>query len=569
MLIQKTVQLLMPHVDLTAEEVEERLEIPPDPELGDVAFPCFVLSKVWKKAPQVIASELKLKLNEGASGESKVQVSAVGPYLNFFFEREALTAELLQQVLADGFGRLNDGNGKRVILDMSSPNIAKPFGIGHLRSTMIGNALYHLYRAAGYEAVRVNHLGDWGTQFGKQITAFKHWGDLETIEKNPVRELHKLYVRFHEEAEKNPQLETEAREWFHRLEQGDEEARKLWQMFVDESLKEFKRMYKRLGVSFDHYMGESFYNDKMGAVVEELREKGLLEESEGAQVVRLDEYDLPPCIILKSDGSTIYATRDLATAIYRHDALHGDYLLYVVGAEQSLHFEQVFRVLQKMGKTWAEGDHCRHVPFGLMKFEGKKMSSRKGRVVFLEDVLEEAVNHARRIIDEKNPDLADADEVAEAVGIGAIIFNDLKNSRVHEVDFSMEEALNFQGETGPYVQYTYARTQSLMDKTGDVAVAPDVMINGNHLASDSAWELIKQLSRYPEVIRQAVRHDEPSVMARYVLDVAKKFNRFYHAERILVDEREERQAKMTLVAASGRILQDGMKMLGMKTPARI
>lgn len=541
------------------EAILPLLEIPPNPQLGDLAFPVFTLAKEWRKAPQQIAKELADQLSEGP-----VRAVPVGGYVNFFFDRSYFVGKMVEEASKPEFGKVNIGEGRRVMIDMSSPNIAKPFGIGHLRSTMIGNALYHAYKTVGYEPVRVNHLGDWGTQFGKQIVAYKHWGDEEKIAQNPIRAYLDLYVRFHEEAEKDPALDEEARVWFKKLEDGDEEARGLWQRFISESLKEFKRMYARLHVEFDYYTGESFYNDKMGAVVDELKDKGLLVESEGAQVVPLDDKGMPPCIILKSDGSTIYATRDLATALYRHDVLKGEILLYVVGAEQSLHFKQVFAVLEKMGREWAK--NCLHVSFGLMRFGGKKMSTRKGRVVFLEEVLDEAVEQARAIIAEKNPSLPDKEKVAEAVGIGAIIFGDLKNNRINEVDFSLEEALNFDGETGPYVQYTYARTMSVLEKAGERLT---VEMNIEVLTRDTAWDLIKLLFRYPPSLIQMVKRNEPSALARYLLDLAKGYNRFYHEERILVEDEKEREAKLRLTEITGRVLKEGLTILGLQTPSKI
>lgn len=551
--------LLAHQISLSEEEILALLEIPPNPKMGDLAFPTFSLAKRERKAPHLIARELAERL----SGE-KVRAEAVGGYVNFFFDRTSFVEKMLEEADQPAFGKENIGQGKRVIIDMSSPNIAKPFGIGHLRSTMIGNALYHAYKAVGYDPVRVNHLGDWGTQFGKQIVAYKRWGDEEQIAQNPIKAYLELYVRFHEEAADHPELEDEARAWFKRLEDGDEEARALWQRFIGESLKEFKRVYDRLHVSFDYYLGESFYNDKMDAVVEELREKGLLVESEGAMVVPLDDLNMPPCIILKSDGSTIYATRDLATAIYRHDVMKGEILLYVVGAEQTLHFKQVFAVLEKMGREWAK--NCIHVPFGLMRFGGKKMSTRKGRVVFLEEVLDEAVEQARAIIEEKNPTLEDKESVAEAVGIGAIIFGDLKNNRINEVDFSLEEALNFDGETGPYVQYTYARTESVLEKAGSI---PEGEMDVESLTRDPSWDLLKEILTYPEALRLTVERNEPSVIARYLLDLAKGYNRFYHQERILSEDGSERKAKLLLTRITGRILKEGLSILGLQTPSKI
>lgn len=560
MLNTKVVQLLKEHIPFSEEKIRDLLEVPPNPNLGDIAFPCFQLAKELRKAPPLIAQELAEKVSTDA-----VRAVATGGYINFFFDRATLVQEIVNEVSKEGFGEQNIGQGQRVVIEMSSPNIAKPFGIGHLRSTMIGNALYHLYKTLGYDAIRINHLGDWGTQFGKQIVAYKLWGDPEKIAQNPIQEFLNIYVKFHEEAENHPELEDEARAWFKKLEDGDPEARQLWQYFIDESLKEFNRMYAKLGVEFDYLLGESFYSDKMDDVIQRLQVKGLLEESEGAQVVRLDEEDMPPCIILKSDGSTIYATRDLAAAIYRREQLHAEAIIYVVGAEQSLHFKQLFAVLKKMGYEWAE--RCEHVAFGLMKFEGKKMSTRRGRVVFLEEVLQEAVDRAREIIEEKNPNLADKESVAEAVGIGAIIFGDLKNSRMHEVDFSLEEALNFDGETGPYVQYTYARTQSVLEKAEDVSLSPEV--DGKVLTGDVSWELLKNLLDYPNVLEKALERNEPSVLARYLLDLAKDYNRFYHHERILVEDAAERNAKLLVTKLTGQILQKGLTILGLKTPAKI
>lgn len=559
MFISAIAQRLQTHIPLSTEKIAELLEVPPNPSLGDIAFPCFTLAKEMRKAPVAIAQELADKVSD-----EHVKAAATGPYLNFFFDRAVFAEQILAQISEEGFGEQNIGQGQVVAIDMSSPNIAKPFGIGHLRSTMIGNALYHLYKTLGYKPLRINHLGDWGTQFGKQIVAYKRWGDDNKIAADPIHEFLQMYVRFHEEAEAHPELEDEARAWFKKLEDNDAEARRLWQYFIDESLKEFKRMYKRLGVDFDHYMGESFYSDKMDAVVIALKEKGLLEWSDGAQVVRLDEEDMPPCLIAKSDGSTIYATRDLATAIYRHDQLGADRLVYVVGAEQSLHFRQVFTVLKKMGHEWA--NHCEHVAFGLMKFEGRKLSTRRGHVIFLEEVLDEAVERARAIIEEKNPHLADKEEVAQAVGIGAIIFGDLKNTRIHEVNFSLDDALNFDGETGPYVQYTFARTQSVLEKAGEPTTQTIV---GSHLTSDATWQLSKRLLDYPNTLERARTRNEPSVLARYLLEVAKDYNRFYHHERILVDDHAERATKLHVTALTGRVLQKGLTILGLKTPTKI
>ncbi|MFS1512104.1 arginine--tRNA ligase [Chengkuizengella sp. SCS-71B] len=569
MLKQTIANILKDVILLSSEEIEQLLEVPPNAELGDIAFPCFILAKKYKKNPSIIAAELVEQLKNDLKLDN-INIQAHGSYINFFFETKVWSEKLLNSILQEDFTKLDIGNNERIIIDMSSPNIAKPFGIGHLRSTMIGNALYHIYKVAGYDAVRVNHLGDWGTQFGKQITAYKRWGDPQKMKENAMHECLQLYVKFHEEAEQDPELEKEARLWFKKLENGDEEATKLWNYFIELSLKEFKMMYEKLGVDFDHYLGESFYNDKMEPVVIELKEKGLLEESEGAMVVRLEELDMPPCLILKSDGTTIYPTRDLATAIYRHEQMKGSKILYVVGAEQQLHFKQVFAVLDKMGKGWSSD--CEHIPFGLMKFEGKKMSTRRGKVIFLEKVLEEAVTKAKEIINQKNPNLFNKDEVAEAIGIGSVIFNDLKNNRVQEVDFSLEDALNFEGETGPYVQYTYARTQSLLEK-GDWdetwKSTHSSIVNGDYLKDQSSWNLTKELMNFPNIIKLTLNKNEPSVVARYALEVAKKFNRYYNQVRINVEDTEEKKSKLVLTFATGKILKQALQCLGLQSPSKI
>ncbi|HWO96368.1 MAG TPA: arginine--tRNA ligase [Bacillus sp. (in: firmicutes)] len=557
-------KILYRSVPIPEHRIKGILEIPPNDQLGDIAFPCFTLAKEWRKSPNAIARELAENICI-----PNIEVKAAGPYLNFFFDKGIYGKEILTKVYSQDFLNINVGKGQRIIIDMSSPNIAKPFGIGHLRSTMIGNALYHLYKKVGYEPIRVNHLGDWGTQFGKQMAAYKRWGNPALIQQDPIRQFFKLYVKFHEEAERNPELEEEARNWFAKLEKGDKEAHELWNYFVKESLKEFKKMYEKLGVEFEYYLGESFYNDKMEAVVRELTDKGLLEESDGAQVVRLDEEGMPPCIILKSDGTTIYATRDLATALYRHDHLKGDRLVYVVGGEQSLHFSQVFSVLKKMGHSWAKD--CEHVPFGLMRLEGKKMSTRKGRIVTLEEVLNEALEKAKEMIEAKTPNLQNKEEVAQAIGIGAIIFGDLKHNRISEVNFSLEEALNFEGDTGPYVQYTYARIQSIKEnsKLQEHEIEDTVSINERYLNQKETWGLLKEMVQYPFILERASIQNEPSVLARYLLDLCKHFNKFYQQNRILVENEEEMKTKLMAAQAVGKIIQDGLTILGLKVLNKI
>ncbi|WP_418041352.1 arginine--tRNA ligase [Paenibacillus xylanilyticus] len=575
MLMKQAAAHLAPLTGLDEEEVLKLLEIPPQPELGDAAFPCFVLAKSRKKAPATIAAEI--------AGELKTAdftAVAAGPYVNIQFNREKWSSELLEWVNQPSFGKLKIGKGARVLIDMSSPNIAKPFGIGHLRSTVIGAALYRLYSEAGYVPVSVNHLGDWGTQFGKQIAAYKRWGNDEALQAEPIRTSLELYVRFHDEAENDPTLETEAREWFRKLEQGDEEARRLWAFFVEVSMKEFDRMYERLNVQFDHTLGESFYNDKMGAVVEDLKTKGLLEESDGALVVRLEEENMPPCLIIKKDGTTIYPTRDLATAVYRHDVMKADKLLYVVGGEQKLHFKQVFAVLSRMGYEWAA--NCEHIPFGLMRFEGRKMSTRRGKVVFLQEVLDEAVARALQIIEEKNPNLDNAQDVAEAVGVGAIVFGDLRNNRLNDVDFSLESAVSFEGETGPYVQYTYARINSVLAKVkdanndnehGQVTSSNDTEFNDvagrAAKVGDASWTLLKLLADYPQYLEKAVGRNEPSVIAKYAIDLAQAFNRFYHAERIADAPAEVRPFRVNLTKCTAERIVRSLYLLGVRAPERM
>jgi len=555
--------VLASNVDLDGEQILSLLETPPNREMGDVAFPCFHLAKVFKKSPQMIALELAEKIKDDL-----IEAKAMGPYLNFYFNRSQYAAQLLEKILHEKgkYGESDIGKGKTIVVDYSSPNIAKPFSLPHLRSTMIGNAIVKLHQALGYKVIGINHLGDWGTQFGKEIVAYKKWGNDEAIQQKPIEELVKIYVKFHEEAKIHPELEDEARNWFKKLEEGDEEAVRLWKWFVEESLKEFKKIYQLLGVTFDYFMGESFYNDKMDRVIQELTDKNLLEESEGAMVVNLSEQEMPPAIIKKKDGSSIYATRDLAAALYRKDTFDFEKMFYVVGNEQALHFKQVFAVLKKMGYSWA--NNMVHVPFGLMLFENKKMSTRKGTIVLLEEVLEKSIAMADKIIEEKNPDLANRQEVAEAIGVGAVIFNDLKQHRMHEVNFSWEEALNFEGETGPYVQYTNARTQSLLRKS-DLDQDELKQIDGQYIQAESAWDLLLMLSQYPDVLTKAANRAEPSIIARYLLDISAQFNRFYHQERIITENKEEQRAKLALSLAVSYILQHGLAILGLKAPKEI
>ncbi|CAJ1003120.1 MULTISPECIES: arginine--tRNA ligase [Brevibacillus] len=545
----------------TAETVYDMLETPPNPSMGDIAFPCFQLAKALRKAPPLIASELAGEV----SGTPIREVKAVGPYLNLFLDQQSVARDVIGTILTQGsaYGSRDIGKGRNVPIDLSSPNIAKPFSMGHLRSTVIGNAIANILEKHGYRPIRINHLGDWGTQFGKLIVAYKLWGDEEKVKAEPIKELLQLYVRFHEEAEKDPSLEDQGREWFKKLEDGDEEARRLWQWFRDESLKEFMKIYDLMGVRFDSFHGEAFYNDKMDRVVAMLEEQGLLTESEGALVVNLDEYDMPPCLIKKSDGATLYATRDLAAALYRNETYDFAKALYVVGNEQRLHFQQLFKVLEKMGFEWAKEMY--HIPFGMMLKDGKKMSTRKGKVVLLEEVLAQAIEDVLNVIREKNPSLENKEEVARQVGVGAVIFHDLKNYRLNDINFSWEEMLTFEGETGPYVQYTHARACSLLRK-GEYVPISEVTLPEGALDSKEAWAVITLLNSFPEVIDRAREQFDPSQIGKYVIDLAQAFNKFYANVRILAEEADVKTTRLQLVAAVVTVLKEGLRLLGIAAP---
>lgn len=549
------VKRIKEHVDMSEEKIEALIEIPPRPEMGDYAFPCFQLSKVLRKAPNLIAEELKTNINK----EGFEKIETMGPYLNFFVDKSVFTQNTLEKILSEkeNYGKTNSGEGKNVVVEYSSPNIAKPFHVGHLFSTAIGNALYKIMSFEGYNCTRINHLGDWGTQFGKLISAYKRWVDEEALEKEPIKELLRIYVKFHDEAEKDPFLEEEGRMHFKKLEDGSEEEVRLWKRFRDLSLKEFNKVYEMLNVEFDSYAGESFYGDKMDAVVEEIDKCGLLTESNGAKVVMLEEYNMPPCIIKKSDGATIYATRDLAAAVYRKNTYDFDKSIYVVGLEQSLHFKQVFTTLKLMGKEWA--DYCRHVGFGLVRFADRKLSTRKGEVIFLEQLLNESIEKTTAVIKEKNPDLENKEEVAKKVGIGAVIFTYLKNNRERDIVFNWEEMLSFDGETGPYVQYSYARGKSILRKAGNI----EGNINYSKLSSKEEFELAKILSSFNEAILYSIDKLEPSIVTRYIIDVAKGFNKFYNAHSIVNAEDEETKvARIKLVEATCQVIKNGLNLLG-------
>ena len=549
--------------ELTLEEIIALIEVPPNKEMGDYAFPCFKLAKVFRKSPNMIAADLAESIE--AKGEIS-KVIPLGGYVNFFVNKSQLAESVIKDVLTkkENYGHSDLGQDKAVVIDFSSPNIAKPFHIGHIRTTVIGNALYKIYDSQGYNVVRVNHLGDYGTQFGKLIVAFKLWGNKEAVEANPIPELLKLYIQFHEEAEKKPEMEDEARAWFTKLENGDEEAKALWQWFRDESLKEFARVYDLLDIEFDSYAGESFYSDKMDVVIEKIKEKGLLKQSQGTNVVDLEEYNMPPALITKNDGSTLYMTRDLAAAIYRKNTYDFEKCIYVVGSQQSLHFQQLFKVLELMGFEWAKD--LIHVPFGMVALEEGTMSTRKGRVVFLEDVLKQAVEKTKEIVLSKNPNAKNVDEIAKQVGVGAVVFQELSNSRIKDYTFSWSRTLSFEGETGPYVQYTHARCCAVLRKAEE-EVTTD--INYDLLSDGDGAEVLKVIGSFNKSILAAMRKNEPHIITRFVLDLAQAFNKFYHDNPILVDDVEVRKARLALVAATRQTIENALALLGMHAPERM
>ena len=549
--------------DLTLEEIVALIEVPPNKEMGDFAFPCFKLAKVFRKAPNMIAADLAENI-EANGAISKVM--PLGGYVNFFVNKSQLAKTVINDVLTkkEKYGHSDLGQEKAVVIDFSSPNIAKPFHIGHIRTTVIGNALYKIYDSQGYNVVRVNHLGDYGTQFGKLIVAFKLWGSKEAVEANPIPELLKLYVKFHEEAEQKPEMEDEARAWFTKLENGDEEAKALWQWFRDESLKEFARVYDLLDIEFDSYAGESFYSDKMDSVIETLKDKKLLVQSQGTNVVDLEEYNMPPALITKNDGSTLYMTRDLAAAIYRKNTYDFDKCIYVVGSQQSLHFQQLFKVLELMGYEWSKD--LIHVPFGMVALEEGTMSTRKGRVVFLEDVLKQAVEKTKEIVLSKNPNAKNVDQIAKQVGVGAVVFQELSNSRIKDYTFSWSRTLSFEGETGPYVQYTHARCCAVLRKAEEEVTAD---INYDLLSEGDGAEVLKVIGSFNKAILAAMRKNEPHIITRFVLDLAQAFNKFYHDNPILVDDVEVRKARLALVAATRQTIENALTLLGMHAPERM
>lgn len=546
---------LKENIDLDLDKIESLIEIPPKSDMGDFAFPCFQLAKVMKKAPNMIAKDIADVINK--DGFEKVE--SLGPYINFFMDKVKFSESIVNEILSekDSYGSSKIGDGKRYLVEYSSPNIAKPFHVGHLFTTAIGHALYKMLKFEGYDTVRINHLGDWGTQFGKLISAYKRWGNEEAIEKSPITELLRIYVKFHDEAEKNPSLEDEGRMYFKKLEEGDNEAVELWKRFKDLSLKEFNNIYSILGVDFDSWAGESFYNDKMDIVVKELEEKNVLTDSNGAKVVMLDEYNMPPCIVVKSDGASIYATRDLAAAMYRKKHYNFDKCIYVVGKDQILHFKQVFKTLELAGHTWAKD--CVHIPFGLVKFADRKLSTRKGNVVLLEELLKEAVAKTLETINVKNPELKEKEMVAKKIGIGAVLFTYLKNSREKDIVFDWDEMLSFEGETGPYVQYSYARAKSILRKAEGINGDADF----SKLTSKEEFELTKVLEGFNKAILLAIDRLEPSVVTRYTIEVAKAFNKFYNAHSVLnLEDTGLKVARLKLIEATAQVIKNSLNLIG-------
>lgn len=545
-----------------AADIRGQLAVPPDPNLGDYAFPCFRFAKVLRMAPPKIAEAVAAAFD----APETARVEAVNGYLNFFLNRVNFAKGMLENVLASGekYGSSDMGAGKTICLDYSSINIAKRFHIGHLSTTMLGHSLKRIYEHLGYKTVGINHLGDWGTQFGKMICAYKLWGSEEQVEKGGVNELTRLYVKFHAEAEEHPELEDEGRAWFKKIEDGDPEALRIFNWFKELTLRDTARVYDLLGVKFDSYAGESFYNDKMGRVIDELKAKNLLTISDGASIVDLEKYNMPPCLILKKDGATLYATRDIAAALYRHDTYHFDKCLYVVAYQQDLHFRQWFKVLELMGYAWAKD--CVHVAFGMISYEGQSLSTRKGNIVYLEDLLDQAQEKALKIIEEKSPNLENKAEVARQVGIGAVVYADLSNNRIKDIDFSWDRALNFDGETGPYVQYTHARCCSVLRKAAELHL-PDPDYSA--LQDDEAQDCLRKLGRFPDVIKEAADKYEPSMITRAVTDLAQAYNKFYYEHRILDDDPAVAAARVALTRAMKSVIKTGLYLIGIEAPERM
>lgn len=544
------------------EEILEFIEIPPSLEMGDFSLPCFILAKKLKKSPNIIAENIKNGIENDNETKIIAKLKVVNGYLNFYLKREIYIEIITKKACVENYGQSDIGKGKVICIDYSSPNIAKNFHVGHLRTTIIGNSLYKIYDKIGYKVIRINHLGDWGTQFGKLIVAYKKWSSSKLVENNGIEELLRIYVLFNYEAEKNPCLYDEARGWFVKMETGDEEALNIWKWFKSVSLIEFNRIYDLLGVEFDSYLGESFYKDKVSILLEKLKQLHLIEESQGANIVNLDKYNMPPCLITKKDGASIYHSRDIAAIHYRKNEYNFDKCLYVTGLEQKLHFAQIFKVIELMEKDFT--GELVHVPYGLVSLEGAKLSTRSGNIIYAEDILKEAVNRAERMIDEKNDKLKNKKMTAKMIGIGAVIFHDLYNQRIKNIDFVWDNVLNFDGATGPYVQYTYVRAKSILRKMKYSTQKTDIDVS--LLIDDHSYSLAKIIALYPEKILEAAKNYEPSIITRYIMKLASVFNKFYQECNIMNADLETQQARLLLVYFVQMIIKDGMQLLGIECP---
>ena len=554
-------------VNIDEKELESYIEIPKDANNGDYAFPCFRLAKELKKAPPMIANDIKEKIQIDETIVEKVEV--VGGYLNFYIHQEQMVKEVLKEIdVQEEYGKSEIGKGKNIVIDYSAPNIAKPFHIGHLRSTVIGGALYNIYKYLGYHTIGVNHLGDYGTQFGKLIEGYKLWGKEYNIEEDPINELTKIYIRINQVCKEDEKVLEQCRMNFKLLEDGDSYCTEIWEKFRNLSLKEFQKVYDLLGSNFDSWNGEAFYSDKMPEVIEILEKTGKLVESQGAKIIDLEDKGInTPCIIQKSNGSTTYATRDLAAILYRARTYDFDKALYVVSYEQTLHFKQVFEVAKLLGIDEKYTNGLKHVPFGMVSLPTGKMSTREGNIVKLEDLLNEAIARAKEIIEEKNPELENKEEVAKKVGVGAVIFNDLSNSRIKDEVFDWNQILNFQGETGPYIQYTYVRTKSVLEKAGYMPTIEEVKFD--KLLDESSKNIIKLIYNFENILVQVTEKEEPSILSRYLIDLAKAFSNFYNDNKILVEDKEIQNARVYLTYAVGKVLKTGAKLLGMEMPNKM
>ena len=554
-------------VNIPDKELETYIEVPKDSSNGDYAFPCFRLAKELKKAPPIIAKEIKEKIN--LDGETIVKTEVVGGYLNFYINQEILTKEVLTEISKkEEYGKSDIGKGKNIVIDYSAPNIAKPFHIGHLRSTVIGGALYNIYKYLGYNTIGINHLGDYGTQFGKLIEGYKLWGKEYDIEKDPINELTKIYVRINNLCKEDEKTLEQCRMNFKLLEEGDPYCKEIWEKFRELSLKEFQKVYDLLGSKFDSWNGEAFYSDKMQEVIQILEKTGKLIESEGAKIIDLEDKGInTPCIIQKSNGSTTYATRDLSAILYRARNYDFDKALYVVSYEQTLHFKQVFEVAKLLGLDEKYTNGLKHVPFGMVSLPTGKMSTREGNIVKLEELLNEAISRAKDIIEKKNPDLKDKEDVAKKVGVGAVIFNDLSNSRIKDEIFDWNQVLNFQGETGPYIQYTYVRTKSVLEKAGYIPEIEEIKFD--KIKDESSKNIIKLIYNFENILEQVTQKEEPSILSRYLIELSKSFSNFYNDNKILVEDRDIQNTRVYLTYSVGKILKIGAKLLGIDMPNKM